>query len=336
MRFPFGYFRKVLMSKDWIPSGREILDIEIEGLAAVRDALDGAFSRAVAVMAGCAGRIAVCGLGKSGLVGRKLAATFSSTGTAAFFLHPVEGAHGDLGALREEDIALCISYSGETLELNALIPAIKGMGCQIIALTGNPGSTLGQSADITLNCRVPREACAMNLAPTASTTATLALGDALAVCLSESKSFSESDFLKVHPGGALGQRLRMKAEELMHCVEIPTTGPETLIGKALEILDSGGFGAVIIVTGEGVLKGILTDGDVRRAARRGLLEFDRPVTGIMTADPKCGEVGQSSAELLDIMESKAITVLPVLDSARRLAGIIHLHDLLGKGGLKFA
>ena len=324
------------MTKDWISSGRAVLDIEIEGLAAVRDALDATFGRAVEALAGCAGRIAVCGLGKSGLVGRKLAATFSSTGTAAFFLHPVEGAHGDLGALREEDIALCISYSGETLELNSLIPAIKGMGCLVIALTGNPASTLGKSADITLNCRVPREACAMNLAPTASTTATLALGDALAVCLSETKSFSESDFLKVHPGGALGQRLRLKAEELMHHAEIPTTAPETSIGKALEILDSGGFGAVIIVTGDKTLKGILTDGDVRRAARRGCLKFEEPVSGIMTVNPKCGAVGQTSAELLDIMESKAITVLPVLDPAGRLAGIIHLHDLLGKGGLKFA
>ena len=325
-----------MSSKDWISSGREVLDIEIEGLAAVRDALDDTFNRAVRALAGCTGRIAVCGLGKSGLVGRKLAATFSSTGSAAFFLHPVEGAHGDLGALREEDIVLCISYSGETLELNALVPAIRSLGCLTIALTGNPDSTLGKSADITLSCRVPREACAMNLAPTASTTATLALGDALAVCLSETKSFSESDFLKVHPGGALGQRLRMKAEELMHYTEIPTAAPQTSIADALEILDSGGFGAVIITDDGKYLKGILTDGDVRRAARRNLLKPEALVSGIMTVNPNCGAVGQSSAELLDIMESKAITVLPVLDEAGRLAGIIHLHDLLGKGGLKFA
>ncbi len=324
------------MSKNWIPAGREVLDIEIEGLATVRDAMDEAFNRAVTALAGCTGRIAVCGLGKSGLVGRKLAATFSSTGTAAFFLHPVEGAHGDLGALRAEDVILAISYSGETLELNALLPAMRDMGCLIIALTGNPNSTLAENADIFLNCHVPREACAMNLAPTASTTATLAVGDALAVCLSESKAFSESDFLKVHPGGSLGQRLRLRVEELMHQAAIPTAESEATIGEALRILDSGGFGAVIITDDEKRLQGILTDGDVRRAACRGRLRLELPVSGIMTVNPKCGLIGQSSAELLDIMENKAITVLPVVDAQGRVAGIIHLHDLLGKGGLKFA
>ena len=324
------------MNKDWIPAGREVLDIEIEGLAAVRDAMNEAFSRAVHALAGCTGRIAVCGLGKSGLVGRKLAATFSSTGTAAFFLHPVEGAHGDLGALRAEDIVLAISYSGETLELNALLPAIRDMNCLIIALTGNPDSTLAKNADIFLNCHVPREACAMNLAPTASTTATLALGDALAVCLSESKAFNESDFLKVHPGGALGQRLRLRVEELMHQAAIPTAGTDTTIGEALHILDAGGFGAVLITDAEKRLQGILTDGDVRRAACQNRLQAHSPVSGIMTVNPKCGIIGQSSAELLDIMESKAITVLPVTDAQGHVAGIIHLHDLLGKGVLKFA
>ena len=324
------------MDKDWISAGREVLDIEIEGLTAVRDSLDDAFNEAVRALAKCTGRIAVCGLGKSGLIGRKLAATFSSTGTAAFFLHPVEGAHGDLGALRAEDIVLAISYSGETLELNALLPAIKDLGCLIIAMTGNPASSLAKTAHIPLICRVPREACAMNLAPTASSTATLALGDALAVCLSESKAFSQSDFFKVHPGGSLGQRLRLQVEELMHSANLPTACPQTTIGEALHALDVGGFGAVIITDPENHLKGILTDGDVRRAALKGRLQSHAFVADIMTLNPKCGLVGQSSAELLDIMESKAITVLPVVDAEHHLAGIIHLHDLLGKGGLKFA
>ena len=324
------------MSKDWISTGREVLDIEIEGLTAVRDNLGESFNEAVRALAKCTGRIAVCGLGKSGLVGRKLAATFSSTGTAAFFLHPVEGAHGDLGALRAEDIVLALSYSGETLELNALLPAMRGLGCLIIALTGNPASTLAKNADIPLNCHVPREACAMNLAPTASSTATLALGDALAVCLSESKAFSQSDFFKVHPGGSLGQRLRLQVEELMHSANLPIAGPNATIGQALHTLDSGGFGAVIITDSQNTLLGILTDGDVRRAAVNGRLQDHLPVSAIMTANPKCGALGQSSAQLLDIMESKAITVLPVVDAEHRLAGIIHLHDLLGKGGLKFA
>ncbi len=320
----------------WLAEGREVLDIEIEGIIAVRDNLDAEFTEAVQALAECTGRIAVCGLGKSGLVGRKLAATFSSLGAAAFFLHPVEGAHGDLGALRAPDVVLGISYSGETVELNALLPAIKSMGCTVIALTGNPASTLGRSADITLNCRVPREACAMNLAPTASTTATLALGDALAVCLSESKSFTESDFLKVHPGGALGQRLRLSVDELMHQGKIPCAGPAEPMGKALGILDAGGFGAIIITDDDNKLLGILTDGDVRRAAFRNQLNPERPVSEIMTANPQCGRVGQTSAELLDLMEAKAITVLPVVDAAGQVSGIIHLHDLLGKGGLKFA
>ncbi len=321
---------------DWIPLGRDVLDIEIEGLTAVRDRLGPSFEAALALLAGCRGRVVVTGLGKSGLVGRKLAATLSSTGTPAFFLHPVEGAHGDMGSLRAEDVVIAISNSGETDELNAILPSLRAIGTSIIAMTGATQSTLGRAADVVLDAGVPREACPHNLAPTASTTAVLALGDALAVCLIHWKSFTENDFLRYHPGGSLGQRLRLRVHELMHTTGIPVTQDDVGQEEAVRVLDKGGFGAVAVVDGSGRLMGILTDGDVRRAVIRGDYAPRTPVTAIMTRNPRSARSGQSVAELLDVMEQKAITVLPIVDDAHRLVGLVHLHDLLGKGGVSFA
>ncbi len=323
-------------SRDWLTVGREVLAIEIEGLSAVRESLGDSFARAVELLADCPGRVVVTGLGKSGLVGRKIAATLSSTGTAAAFLHPVEGAHGDLGMIRPGDVVLAISNSGLTDELNAILPAVKSLGARIIALTGNPDSPLARLADLTVTVHVPREACPLNLAPTASTTAQLAVGDALAVCLIQRKNFGETDFKRCHPGGALGQRLAMRVAEIMHTDNLPIVAPETPLSMALETMTAGRLGLVAIVAAEGRLAGILTDGDVRRLLSRGLPDLARPVIDFATKNPKALPPERSAGEAMDLMETAQITVLPIVDAYGRLAGMVHLHDLLGKGRYKFA
>lgn len=315
--------------------GREVLEIESQGLDAMAERLDSRFTAAVELLAACKGRVVLCGLGKSGLVARKIAATLSSTGTPAMFLHPVEGAHGDMGMLRSGDLLLAISNSGETDELNAIVPAMRSMGVGLIAMTGGLDSTLARMADIVLDCGVAREACHLDLAPTASTTAALAMGDALAICLMRAKDFSEKDFFRFHPAGALGERLKQQAEVLMHTENIPVARPETPLHEALAILDKGGLGALLVTTYDGILQGILTDGDLRRLLAKGPVERNAPVFSVMTANPCHAQPGQSAAELLDLMESKTITVLPVVDDDLHVTGIVHLHDLLGKGRLRF-
>ncbi|GAU08672.1 KpsF/GutQ family sugar-phosphate isomerase [Desulfoplanes formicivorans] len=323
-------------SKEWIDLASRVLTIEREGLAAVQAALGPDFVTALGWMATCTGRVVITGIGKSGLVGRKIAATLSSTGTPAFFLHPVEGAHGDLGMIRPEDVVVAISYSGETDELNAILPTLKGLVHRIIALTGNTDSTMAGLADVSLCVKVPREACPMGLAPTASTTATLALGDALAVCLIEWKSFDACDFKRYHPGGALGQRLSTKVAELMHHPEMVTVRTGTPLALALTVLNKGGFGTVVVVDGRDHLQGILTDGDVRRMVCADELDPDKPIEECMVAHPLKGTPDQPAAEVLDLMESREITVLPIVDNNMVLKGIVHMHDLLGKGRLRFA
>ena len=332
------------MEQNWIERGREVLAVEIEGLESVRDRIGPAFAEAVRLVAASKGRVLVTGIGKSGLVGRKIAATLSSTGTPAYFMHPVEGAHGDLGAVQRGDVAIAISYSGRSHELNAILPALRTLGVSIVAITAGAESPLAGLADVVLDVTVPREACPMNLAPTSSTTATLALGDALAVCLIELKEFSQSDFKRVHPGGALGERMRLSVAEVMHRENIPLVPDTADQQEAMRVLDQGRLGTVVIVDSSdaggngkgGIVKGILTDGDIRRAACKGTLAPSAPVTAIMTANPRHASPDNSTAELMDIMEEKMITVLPVLDAAGRLAGIVHMHDLLGKGSVKFA
>ena len=325
-----------------IKLAQDVLTIEKAGLDAVRDRLETAspeqspLVRALALLAACPGRVVVTGIGKSGLVGRKLAATFSSTGTPAFFMHPVEGAHGDLGSLRKDDVIIAISNSGETVELNAILPALKSLGANLIAMTGREDSTLGQLADVTLNAGVPREACPHGLAPTASTTAVLALGDALAVCLMQVKSFTEKDFLRYHPGGSLGQRLRLNVSEVMRTEGLPLLPSTSLQSEALRQLDEGKLGAVLLLDEDGTVSGILTDGDVRRAVCRGTLHPEDPVSAVMTRAPRCGSRHDTVATLLELMETKAITVLPIVDEERHLLGMVHMHDLLGQGSVAFS
>ena len=322
--------------KDWLELAREVLDIEIEGLAASREQLDGEFVRALTLMAECQGRVVITGVGKSGLVGRKIAATLASTGTPSFFLHPVEGAHGDMGMLRREDVILALSNSGGTDEVNSILPTLRSLGCSVIAMTSNRASAMGEAADVVVKVAVPREACRMGLAPTSSTTAQLAVGDALAVCLMEWKSFSQDDFRKFHPGGSLGQRLATCVDQLMHRNDLPVVRDGVTVETALSALDAGGMGLVAIVSGDNVLKGVFTDGDVRRQVCSGKLDAAAPITGHMTASPRRAVVGDSSASVLDVMERNEITVLPVVCEDGTLAGLVHLHDLLGKGALKFS
>lgn len=323
-------------STDWVALARKVVDIEIEGLEAIKTQFDAQFAQAVSAMALCTGRVVITGVGKSGLVGRKIAATLSSTGTPSFFLHPVEGAHGDMGMIREEDVVLAISNSGGTDEVNAIIPTLRSLGATVIAMTGNGASAMAQLSDITITVKVPREACRVGLAPTTSTTAQLAAGDALAVCLMEWKEFGKDDFKKFHPGGSLGQRLATCVDQLMHTENLPVVRDDVTLKAALEVLNSGGLGLVAIVDSANMLQGVFTDGDVRRQVCCGPFELDRAVVDVMTKSPRRAVVGDSSAHVLDRMEQHEITVLPVVGENGELAGLVHLHDLLGKGALRFS
>ncbi|WP_432734425.1 KpsF/GutQ family sugar-phosphate isomerase [Maridesulfovibrio sp. FT414] len=320
---------------DFIKRGREVLEIEEKGLAAIREDLDLNFARAVEILAGCKGRAIITGLGKSGLVGRKIAATMSSTGTPSFFLHPVEGAHGDLGMVREEDVVIAISNSGETDELNALLPAIRSFGTKIISITSETKSTMGRLSDVVIRTKVPCEACSHGLAPTASTTAALAVGDALAVCLMDHKDFDSKDFKRFHPGGSLGRRLTLCISEIMHKDNIPSVSQHSPLSEALTVLDKGRLGLVAL-TDNDKLSGVITDGDVRRLVCSGEFSTDKLAAEVMARNPLHITSDMSAAQALDIMESKEITVLPVVSDDGVITGMVHLHDLLGKGRLKFA
>ncbi len=323
-------------NRDWLQTAREVLDIEIEAIQAVRDELNHSFSRAMEELVACRGRIVLTGVGKSGLIARKMAATFSSTGSPAFFLHPVEGAHGDMGMLRSEDVVLSISNSGETEEVNSILSSIRSLDIRIVAITADPDSTMAQLADEVIKVKVPREACSLGLAPTSSTTATLAMGDAMAIGLMQSKQFGKKDFQKYHPGGFLGQRLRQNIHHLMHTVDLPLADAHQSLEEALNILNKGGLGVVFITENQNKLVGVITDGDVRRMVCRKTWDSQDQVREYMTADPVRAGRDQSAASVLDTMEEKAITVLPVVDTRDRIQGVVHLHDLLGKGKLKFA
>lgn len=322
--------------QDWLAKAKRVLDVEAQGLTSVRERLSDTFVRALELLAACSGRVVVCGLGKSGLVGRKIAATLSSTGTPAFFLHPVEGAHGDLGVIRTEDVILAVSYSGETDELNAILPSMKVLAGAVIGLTGGADSTMARLCDVVIDVAVPAEACPLGVAPTASTTATLAVGDALAVCLIDWKSFAIEDFRRFHPGGALGQRLARKVGELMQTAGLPTVPSGASLAQALDSLNRGGLGCVCILDQAGRLQGILTDGDVRRLVCSGRLDLETSIDAVMKREPRRAKPEQQTAEVLDVMEARAITVLPVVDADNLLVGMVHMHDVLGQGRVKFS
>ncbi|HEU5360643.1 MAG TPA: KpsF/GutQ family sugar-phosphate isomerase [Candidatus Deferrimicrobiaceae bacterium] len=310
-----------------------VLSIEAEAITGIRERLDENFSRAIDLLLDAPGKVILTGVGKSGLIGRKIAATFASTGTPAFFLHPAEGIHGDIGMVRKGDIVIALSNSGETEEIVRLLPVFKRLGLSLIALTGSPNSTLARHADVTLDAGVREEACPLGLAPTASTTAALALGDALAVVLFEEKGFSLEDFALLHPGGALGHRLQ-KVEDVMHRgEEIPLVLQETPLKDALFTISSKRLGVTGVVNGDGDLLGVITDGDVRRAMARGVDLFLTKAGEIMTRNPKRVSSSDLAAAALRKMEEFAITSLFVFDEndPEALVGIVHIHDLLKAG-----
>jgi len=323
-------------SSTMIKQAIEVLQLEAEGILKLIDRLDDRFAAAVNAIYRSKGRVIVTGIGKSGIVGRKIVATLNSTGTRALFLHPVEAVHGDLGIVSEDDTFLALSNSGETDEINILLASIRRIGCTIIAFTGNSDSTLGRSSDIVIHAGVDREACPLGLAPTCSTTAMLALGDALAVVLIHKRKFKTSDFQRVHPGGALGQHLQSHVQDLMLTGKaVPKVAVKTSMAEAVSEINRVGIGAVLVVRSDGTLAGIVTDGDIRRSIARGKEVSALSVEAVMSRDPHTLRPDTPTYDALNLMEKHQITVLPITDPIGKVRGILHLHDILGKGEFKF-
>ncbi len=311
---------------------RRVLETEAAAVLALVERLDERFDAAVRLLRQCRGRVILTGMGKSGIICRKIAATLTSTGTAAFFLHPAEAIHGDLGVIQADDVVVALSYSGETDELLRLLETIKRLGARLIAVTGGPRSTLAQAADVALDCSVAEEACPMNLVPTASTTAALAIGDALAMTLLVEKGFRQEDFAHLHPGGKLGKRL-MRAESLMHAGDkCPVVRVTTPMRDVIYEMSRKGLGMTCVVDAGGdgdVLLGIITDGDLRRHMERSADILSMTAGDVMTRNPITVTRSTLAAEALNIMEQRKITSVVVADGRepRRVAGVLHLHDL---------
>jgi arabinose-5-phosphate isomerase len=319
---------------DIVEEAKRVLRVEAQSLLDLAERIDEDFSRAVELLYQCAGKVVLMGMGKSGLVGRKIASTFASTGTPSFFIHPAEGLNGDFGMLAKEDLIIAISNSGETRELLEVLPLIKRYGNRLITLTGNANSTLSKAGDVNLDIRVKEEACPLGLAPTSSTTATLALGDALAVALMGKKDFKEEDFAMLHPGGTLGKRLLLKVEDLMHVGKaFPMVSEKTLMKDAIFEITSKRLGVTAVCNTEGHLMGVITDGDLRRALEKFNDLFNREASEVMTKNPKWIEKDDLAAKAVQRMEEYSITSLFVFKKAGEKVpvGIIHLHDLLKAG-----
>jgi len=312
--------------------GKSVIEEEIQALNYLKESIDSNFKKAIDLILQTKGKVIITGMGKSGLVGKKISATLASTGTPSFFLHPAEAIHGDLGMISKEDIVIAISNSGETPELLAIIPTIKRWGNKVIAITNNKSSTLAKESDVHLFLNVKKEACPLNLAPTSSSTATLALGDAIAITLLTIKGFSKEDFARFHPGGSLGKRL-MKIYEIMHKEEeLPIVKPETPLKETVIIMSEKGFGAAIVEDENNNLIGIITDGDLRRFIKKGG-SIDKSLTKVaMTSNPKKVEKDRYVLEVLEEMEKYNITVMPVVDNGKPV-GIVHLHDILKSGAI---
>jgi len=316
-----------------IEVAKRVLTIEAQSLQELKERIDENFLKAVEIIHNSKGRVVVTGIGKSGLVGRKIAATLASTGTPSFFMHPAEASHGDLGMVTEDDVVIAISNSGETEEILRLIPYLKYFNVKIIALTGNPQSTLAKQAHVVLNVSVKEEACPFGFIPTASTTATLAMGDALAVALIMRNGFRKEDFAVFHPGGSLGRRMLTKVKDLMHTgQELPIAYPETLMLDAVLEISSKRLGVVVIVDENKKILGIITDGDVRRGVQKwGKELFELKASEIMTRNPKTINEEELAAVALSMMQKYSITSLVVPAADGTLKGIIHIHDILKKG-----
>jgi len=315
-----------------IARGRRVLATEAEAVAALEHRLGEPFAEACRLILGCEGRVVVTGMGKSGHIGSKIAATLASTGSPSFFLHPAEAIHGDIGMITARDVVLALSNSGETDELLTILPVIKRLDVPLIALTGKPGSTLARYATVALDVSVPAEACPLNLAPTASTTATLAMGDALAVAVLEARGFTEEDFARSHPGGSLGRRLLLHVDEVMRTGnDLPAVGPDTTLSAGLLEMSRKGLGMTTIVDESRRVLGVFTDGDLRRALDKQLDVHATRMRDIMTANPRMARPRMLAAEAVHLMETHRITALPVVDDAGTLVGALNVHDLLRAG-----
>ncbi len=310
-----------------VERGRRVVRLEREALATVEERLGDSFARAVAMIAESSGRVIVAGVGKSGLIGRKIAATLTSTGTPALFLHPVESAHGDLGIVGSQDVAILLSKSGESDELLVLLEQLQGLGVRTIAITGEGKSGLARLCDVSLDAWVREEACPHDLAPTTSTTAALALGDALAVALLEHKGFRREDFARLHPGGALGRRLVTRVDEVMLVDPLPVLPPGARLRQAVVVLAEQ-RGIVLVADAERRLLGVLTAGDLTRLMEHETDILAEPVERIMTRTPRTARTGELASAVAYRMETHGIMAMPVLDAGERLAGVVHLHDLL--------
>lgn len=315
-----------------IKNGRQTFEIEIEAMKRAMNSLDDSFAKAVEIILGCKGRVVVIGMGKSGLIGKKIAATLASTGTPAFFMHPAEGMHGDLGMLVKGDVVIGISNSGETEEMKVLLPLIKRLDSKLIAIVGKKDSTLGRESDCILDASIEKEACPLNLAPTASTTVALALGDALAVALVECRGFKAEDFAMFHPSGSLGKRLLTTVDDLMHKGnEVPKVYESDTVEKAVQEINEKKFGCTAVMNDKNELTGIITDGDLRRALTKYNTVQNLKVSDIMTHNPKMIKKHELAAKALHIMEEYKISSLFIIDNNKTPEGILHFQDLLKYG-----
>ena len=317
---------------NFLSMARQVIEIETHACQALSARLDERFSTACTLILRCDGRVIVTGMGKSGHIGGKIAATLASTGTPAFFVHPGEASHGDLGMITRKDVVIALSNSGETAEILAIVPLIKRLGAPLIALTGRPQSTLALLADAHLDVGVEREACPLNLAPTASTTAALVMGDALAVALLDARAFQPEDFALSHPGGALGRRLLLRVRDVMHVGErIPTVRYHQTIKQALIVISSGGLGMTVVVDDDQRLLGLFTDGDLRRILDQDDYDLNQPIERVMVRNPRTCQPQMLAAEALTLMEQNKINGLIVIDSDNQIVGALNMHDLLRAG-----
>lgn len=321
--------------QEMLKHAQDVLRMEAEAILELVPRIDANFAAAVEMILQCPGRTVITGMGKSGIIGRKMAATLASTGTPSFYLHPAEGIHGDLGMVTAGDVVIALSNSGETGEVLNILPSLRRIGAKIIAMVGNDASTLAKNADVVLNVGVSKEACPLGLAPTSSTTAALAYGDALALALLQRHHFTASQFAIFHPGGSLGRRLLLTVGNIMHSgEENPVVVGETTVQEALFVITDKGLGAVSVIDANGVMQGVLTDGDIRRGLSKGIDFLQRPVTELMTKQPKTITKDKLAAQALHIMESnhpKPITVLPVIDADNKVIGLLHMTDLVRQG-----
>jgi arabinose-5-phosphate isomerase len=323
---------KPLSQQDLLARAGRVLDIESRAVKRLGERLNESFAAACRLCLETSGRVVVTGMGKSGHIGGKIAATLASTGTPAFFVHPAEASHGDLGMITAQDVLLAVSYSGETDEVVTILPLIKRMGARLISMTGKPQSTLARAADVHLDVSVDEEACPLNLAPTASTTATLAMGDALAVALLELRGFTAEDFALSHPSGTLGKRLLLRVGDIMHTGdEVPTVAPETRLSQGLVEMTRKGLGMTAVVDDRSRVLGIFTDGDLRRALDNGVDVHATPMRDVMHVNCKVAAADILAAEAVHLLEEHKITGLLIVDGERRLIGALNIHDLFRAG-----